>query len=192
MYNITAIILIVVFYCIYFGKLISQRIVGIQTNQLKHQSMGIQHQVGMMMALATVLAPAAEMTAILLDGSALPICFRNLGILLAMTGDIIFLLSVVTMGNSWRAGVSKTEKTKLITVGIYRISRNPAFLAFDLVYTGLLLMFFSWWHLLFALFAIMMLHFQIVLVEEPFLPSVFGQEYLDYRKKVCRYLGRKF
>ena len=192
MYKITAIILIIVFYCIYYGKLISQKIIGIQTNQLKNQSRGTERQIGMMMSLATMLAPVAEITAILLNVSAFPIYFRNLGILLAIIGDIIFLLSVVTMGNSWRAGVSKTEKTKLITVGIYRISRNPAFLAFDLVYTGLLLMFFSWWHLLFALFPIIMLHLQIVLVEEPFLHSVFGQEYLNYRKKVCRYLGRKF
>ena len=191
MYKITAFILIIIFYCIYYGKLISQKLIGIRTNQIINQSKGLQHHIGMMMSVATMLAPVAEITAILLDVSAFPTYCRNWGILLAILGDIVFLLSVVTMGNSWRAGVNKTEKTKLITVGIYRISRNPAFLAFDLVYIGILLMFFSWWHLIFALFPIIMLHLQIVLVEEPFLSSVFGQEYLNYRKKVCRYIGRK-
>ena len=143
------------------------------------------------MSLATMLAPIAEVLSIVFNVSTLPIFFRTIGILLAITGDILFLLAIVTMKNSWRAGVSKTEKTELITDGIYSISRNPAFLAFDLVYVGLLLMFFSWWHLGFALFAMIMLHLQVVLIEEPFLPSVFGQEYIDYSKKVCRYLGRK-
>ncbi len=39
----------------------------------------------------------------------------------------------------WRAGVSEKEKTELVTAGIYRWSRNPAFLGFDLLYIGFLL-----------------------------------------------------
>ena len=191
MYRIVALILMILFYCIYYGKLISQKRVGIQTNQLKNQSKGMDRQIGWLMSLATVLVPAAEIISIVFNVSSLPSFFRIIGILLAITGDVLFLVSVVTMGNSWRAGVSKTEKTELITEGIYSMSRNPAFLAFDLVYAGLLLMFFSWWHLVFVLFAIIMLHLQIVMIEEPFLPSVFGQAYIDYSKKVCRYIGRK-
>ncbi len=34
----------------------------------------------------------------------------------------------LTMKNNWRAGVSHTDKTELVTDGIYQISRNPAFL----------------------------------------------------------------
>jgi len=41
-----------------------------------------------------------------------------------------------------------------------------------------------------TLWAIIMLHLQI-LQEEKYLPTVFGDEYLAYRKKVCRYFGRK-
>ena len=57
--------------------------------------------------------------------------------------EAVFVTSVVTMRDSWRAGVSKTDKTELVTDGIYQISRNPAFLGFDLVYIGILLMFFN-------------------------------------------------
>ena len=32
---------------------------------------------------------------------------------------------------------------------------------------------------------------QIVNVEEDFLLAAFGDEYLQYKKKVCRYIGRK-
>ena len=191
MYRIVASILMFLFYCIYYGKLFSQKMRGIQTNQLKNQGQQIHGKIGIWMSLATLLAPIAEIVSIVFNVSSFPVNVRNFGIFLAVVGDIVFLLSVITMGNSWRAGVSKTENTQLITTGIYRISRNPAFLAFDLVYMGMLFMFFSWWHFIFAMFAIVMLHLQIVLVEEPFLPSVFGQEYLKYQKKVCRYFGRK-
>ena len=43
------------------------------------------------------------------------------------------------MRDFWRAGISETDKTELVTEGIYQISRNPAFLGFDLLYIGILL-----------------------------------------------------
>ncbi|MDE6168227.1 MAG: isoprenylcysteine carboxylmethyltransferase family protein, partial [Acetatifactor sp.] len=94
------------------------------------------------------------------------------------------------MRDSWRAGIAENDKTEIITNGIYSISRNPAFLAFDCVYIGLLLMFFHWVLLIFTIFAITMLHLQI-LQEEAFLTKAFGGEYINYQSKVCRYLGRK-
>lgn len=43
------------------------------------------------------------------------------------------------MRDSWRAGISETDKTELVTEGIYQISRNSAFLGFDLLYIAILL-----------------------------------------------------
>ena len=54
-----------------------------------------------------------------------------------------------------------------------------------------LFMFFNWGLFIITVSAIVMLHLQIVHVEEDFLIKTFGEEYLDYRKKVCRYIGRK-
>ena len=106
-------------------------------------------------------------------------------------GDLVFLLAITCMKDSWRAGIPKSDKTKLVTNGIYKISRNPAFLGFDLVYIGILLLYFNPIHLIFTLFAIIMLHLQI-LQEEKFMEATFNDEYVDYKKKVFRYLGRKF
>lgn len=66
-----------------------------------------------------------------------------MGIFLGIIGDIVFIASVLTMKDSWRVGVSYEEKTDLITDGIYQISRNPAFLGFNLAYLGMCLMFFN-------------------------------------------------
>ena len=93
--------------------------------------------------------------------------------------------------NDNKDDISKTDKTELVTDGIYQISRNPAFLGFDLVYIGILLMFFNPWLLIASVFAMLMFHLQIVNVEEDFLLETFGQEYLAYKKKVNRYIGRK-
>ena len=101
------------------------------------------------------------------------------------------MLNLRLMRDSWRAGVSKTDKTELVTNGIYQISRNPAFLGFDLLYIGTLLMFFNWILCFLTVFAVIMYHLQIVNVEEDFLFATFGNEYLQYKKKVCRYIGRK-
>ena len=40
------------------------------------------------------------------------------------------------MKDSWQAGIPDKDKTELVTTGIYRFSRNPAFLGFDLMYVG--------------------------------------------------------
>lgn len=119
------------------------------------------------------------------------ISIRVMGAVVSATGTIVFIVSVLTMRDSWRAGVSKTDKTELITNGIYQISRNPAFLGFDLLYIGILLMFFNWILCVLTVFAVTMYHLQIVYVEEDFLLDAFGNEYLQYKKKVCRYIGRK-
>lgn len=101
-----------------------------------------------------------------------------------------FLLSVLCMKDSWRAGIPDKDKTELVTIGIYRFSRNPAFLGFDLMYVGVLLLYGNLLTLGFSVFAIVMLHLQI-LQEERYLVNTFGEPYQEYCRHVFRYLGRK-
>lgn len=56
---------------------------------------------------------------------------------------------------------------------------------------GIAMMFFNWVLFVVSIFAMIMFHLQIVNVEEEFLLEAFGEEYLSYRQKVCRYIGRK-
>ena len=56
---------------------------------------------------------------------------------------------------------------------------------------GIAMMFFNWVIFVVSIFAMIMFHLQIVNVEEEFLLEAFGEEYLSYRQKVCRYIGRK-
>ena len=82
------------------------------------------------------------------------------------------------------------DKTELVTTGIYRFSRTPAFPGFDLMYVGVLLLYGNLLTLGFSVFAIVMLHSQI-LQEERCLVNTFGAPYQEYYRHVSRYLGKK-
>lgn len=190
-FQLTAIFILLAFYGCYFGKMLLQRKKGIQTNQIGKGKTGFVKRIEVVMKIATLLVPAAEAVSIILNRSRLPLWARAVGVLLGVLGVAVFVCAVFTMRDSWRAGVSETDKTELVTSGIYQISRNPAFLGFDLVYIGILLMFFNWVLFAVSVFAMLTLHLQIINVEEDFLVRTFAQAYIDYRKKVCRYFGRK-
>ncbi len=137
------------------------------------------------------VVPAVEVISIFANTYIDLMWMRVTGVILGILGIGIFVVSVITMRDSWRAGVPKDEKTELVTSGIYAYSRNPAFLGFDLIYIGELLIFFNWYLLVITLLAVIMLHLKIVNVEEDFLIQTFGDEYFSYKKKVCRYIGKK-
>lgn len=191
-FQIIGFVILALFYGCYFGKMLNQRKKGIETDQMGKGKVGFVKAVEMTLKVVTILAPLAEIVSIILNTTPFDNWLRIMGAVIGLLGVLVFAASVITMKDSWRAGVSEAEKTDLVTDGIYQISRNPAFLGFDLVYIGLLLMFFNWFLLGISALAMLMLHLQIVNVEEDFLIEAFGQEYLDYRKRVCRYLGRKF
>lgn len=190
-FQAAGIAIMLAFYGCYFIKMISQHKKGIKTDQIGKGKVGFVKFVEITMKIVTYLVPAVEIVSIILNTSFFAVPVRIVGVLVAVVGVAVFIISVLTMRDSWRAGVSKTDKTELVTKGIYKISRNPAFLGFDLMYLGILLMFFNLVLYIVSLFAMLMFHLQIVNVEEEFLLEAFGDEYLRYKKKVCRYIGRK-
>lgn len=189
-YALPALFVLAVFYGIYFAKMLAQKRRGIQTRQIGRRKEKDIHTVELLMSAATLGAPMAQLLSIAFGWSCLPAGARFTGFCIGMLGDGIFLCSVLCMKDSWRAGIPDQDKTRLVTTGIYRFSRNPAFLGFDFMYIGVLLMYGNLLTLAFSLFAMVMLHLQI-LQEERYLTAVFGAPYQDYCRRVFRYLGRK-
>lgn len=190
-FQLIAIAVLVAFYGCYFVKMIRQKKKGIETDQIGKGKVGFVKFVEITMKIAAFLVLIVGVVSVLRRISYSSIPVRIIGAAMSIVGTAVFITAVLTMRDSWRAGVSKTDKTELVTSGIYQISRNPAFLGFDLLYIGILLMFFNWVLCAVSVFAILMYHLQIVNVEEEFLLAAFGDEYLQYKKKVCRYIGRK-
>ena len=171
-----ALLCMAAFYAIYFSKQLAQRRQGVRTNQIgRGDKTAGTLLVERLLGAATLSIVPVEAASILLGGPAGPTRFAA-GLALCLVGCAVFLAAVRGLGGSWRAGISAEKDTALVTGGVYAHSRNPAFLGFDLVYLGLLLWFFNWLHLAFALFAVLMLHLQI-LQEEAWLGETFGAAY---------------
>ncbi len=189
-YRLLGLFVLAVFYGIYLVKQWRQKRRGIQTMQIGRGKEAQTHTVETLMGIATVGIIPAQLLSIAFGWSHLPANARFTGFCIGMVGDLIFLISVLCMKDSWRAGIPDRDRTELVTDGIYAFSRNPAFLGFDLQYIGVLLMFCNLLTAAFTVFAVSMLHLQI-LQEERYLTAAFGAEYLKYRHQVFRYLGRR-
>ena len=189
-YTILALMVLAIFYGIYFTKMLLQKRKGIRTHQIGRRKERELHRVETLMSIATFGIVVVQLGSIALGWNRMPANGRFTGFCIGILGDAIFLISVVCMKDSWRAGIPDQDKTKLVTDGIYQFSRNPAFLGFDLMYIGMFLICCNVLTGIFTLFAMTMLHLQI-LQEEKFMEQTFGEDYLAYKKKVFRYLGRR-
>lgn len=185
--HFAALAIIAVFYTAYFTKMLLQHRKGVQTDQIgkggKPKKVLV---IEMLMKIATYAVVPVEAVSILWDFRMWEAPFSWIGIGVAAAGVLVFIVAMYTMRDSWRAGIPEQDKTELVTTGIYRLSRNPAFLGFDLMYLGLLIAFFNFVHLIFVIFAIGMLHLQI-LQEERFLTGAFGERYSEYKTHTGRY-----
>ena len=80
---------------------------------------------------------------------------------------------------------------KLITMGIYRYSRNPQYVGLWLMLLGAAIVSLSQWAFLLAFGFAPIFHLYIMGVEEPHLRSAFGEKYLAYCNRTPRYLQLK-
>ncbi len=183
-----ALIVMAIFYLAYYAKMFLQHRKGVQTDQIgRGRKPRKTLVIEILMKIAACFIAAVEVISILYDFRMWKSPFSRMGVGLAALGVLVFIAAMATMRDSWRAGIPAEDETRLVTAGIYRISRNPAFLGFDLMYLGLLMAFFNYLHLIFVLYAVIMLHLQI-LQEEKFLTDTFGEEYTEYKMHTGRYL----
>jgi protein-S-isoprenylcysteine O-methyltransferase Ste14 len=84
-------------------------------------------------------------------------------------------------------GIDPDTADKLVTSGIFAVSRNPIYVAFALVLIGQFLIFPNWILLVYFGAAVWLFNRQI-LREEEYLKKHYGAEYAEYCKKVRRYL----
>lgn len=100
---------------------------------------------------------------------------------------IIVWVAQSQMANSWRIGIDEKNKTKLVTKGLFSISRNPIFLGIMIANIGLFLVIPNAFTLLIISLSTISINTQIRL-EEEFLKREFGNDYLDYTKKTRRWI----
>lgn len=100
---------------------------------------------------------------------------------------VLVLIAQTQMANSWRIGIDDKNKTKLVTNGLFSISRNPIFLGIMIANIGMFIIIPNAFTLLIISLSTISINTQIRL-EEDFLKSEFGEEYNSYSKKVRRWI----
>jgi protein-S-isoprenylcysteine O-methyltransferase Ste14 len=78
--------------------------------------------------------------------------------------------------------------TALVTDGPYRLSRNPGYLGFTVMYAGIALLADAPWVLLPLPFVLVVMQQGVIVREERYLERLFGQEYLDFKRRTRRWL----
>jgi protein-S-isoprenylcysteine O-methyltransferase Ste14 len=87
-----------------------------------------------------------------------------------------------TPANPWR------PTTAIATDGPYRLTRNPAYVGMALVYLGIALLSQALWVLVPLPFVLAIIDRGVIAREERYLERKFGQEYLDYKGRVRRWV----
>lgn len=111
----------------------------------------------------------------------------------------LVIIAIAVLADLWSVGLFFKKKTtpnpmkpdktsQLVATGLYRISRNP-------MYLGMLLALTGWWVYLGSLSPLIMLPVfvwvltvQQILPEERVLEDKFGEDYLQYKRRVRRWL----
>ncbi len=72
--------------------------------------------------------------------------------------------------------------------GIYNISRNPMYVGLLIVYFGITCLIGNWWNIILFPLLFLIVQEYIIKKEESYLERAFGEEYLEYKNKVRRWL----
>jgi protein-S-isoprenylcysteine O-methyltransferase Ste14 len=108
------------------------------------------------------------------------------GAMLVLAAPVLFAAALRSMGTSWRIGIDRRQPGQLVTSGVFGWSRNPIYLAFDLVVIGAFLIHGRVVYLILGAAVVLLIH-AVVLREERFLDAQYGEAFRAYRQRVGRY-----
>ncbi len=81
--------------------------------------------------------------------------------------------------------------SRIITTGVFSISRNPLYLGGVFILAGIALTFNLPWVLVLLIPSVVACHYILIVPEEDYLSARFGDEYRAYTETVRRWMGRK-
>ena len=107
-------------------------------------------------------------------------------------GEILYLdLFFLLLGTVLIQNIAhEIQSGKLVTTGIYSVTRHPIYTAFFFIFSGILITAHNLFMLGFILFFYLYLVVLMQKTEEKWLTKKFGQEYLEYAKRTPRILPK--
>lgn len=110
-----------------------------------------------------------------------------IGVFFCAVALLLIFASLLSFGKSFRVGIDTDRPGRLVTSGIFSLTRNPMYSAFGCVLLGELLILPNWILITYLIAGLGLFHRQ-VLREEDYLGQHYGEEYRKYCKRVRRYL----
>ena len=92
--------------------------------------------------------------------------------------------------DSWRTGVDDTQRSDLVTTGVFALVRNPVFTAMIIAIFGLVLLVPNAFSVSASVVLVGALEIQVRLVEEPYVARTHGNVYREYRDTTGRFVPR--
>ena len=99
----------------------------------------------------------------------------------------LMIWSVIAMSRAGTTPNPTRPTTALLTTGPFRLTRNPMYLAWELIIVGVGLAFNAPWVILMAIPAAILTRRLVIDKEERYLDTKFGAEYRDYKSRVRRW-----
>ena len=112
--------------------------------------------------------------------------FFVIGSILALTGLIIRVTSILKLKQQFTYTVTKIENHELIETGLYKIIRHPGYLGQLIIFLGISTCLSNWLSILLMIIPVLLGYLNRINVEEKFMVEQMGQKYLDYRKRTKR------
>jgi protein-S-isoprenylcysteine O-methyltransferase Ste14 len=112
----------------------------------------------------------------------------TLGALIFVAGIALNVGGFVAQKRAGTDPIPFNPTTRIVAHGLYRFSRNPMYLGFALCTFGLAILVDSAWMLLALPIGLVLVDRIVITREERYLERKFGDEYLNYKRRVRRWL----
>jgi protein-S-isoprenylcysteine O-methyltransferase Ste14 len=114
-----------------------------------------------------------------------------IGVALIISGIVLIILARKELAKQLQPASPGIPTTRIVTTGVFSISRNPLYLGCVCLLAGAGLAISLPWVLLMLLASFIICHFVLIVPEERYLAAKFGQEYHTYANLVYRWLGHR-
>lgn len=184
-----AIIFLVVVYGIYIVKLLDLKKKGKDINLIKDNYSRKKDILNIATILVSCTLFITELLSLIgvMKVYIISIIVRIVSLMISGVGVVFFVGAVKNMKDNWRVKDKVDSDVNLVVDGMFGYTRNPAYLGIDFLVVGMTLNVPNIFNIVLSVLLIILFHIKIV-NEEKSLKDRFGEEYIDYKKKVHRYI----
>ena len=107
---------------------------------------------------------------------------------LTLVGAVFFVVSSLQLRRERQPSEPGKPTTRLITKGIFALSRNPLYFGLLVACAGMALLFNWLWLLILLIPAMVAVRYVLIVPEERYLEAKFGEQYRQYVRSVRRWI----